>query len=149
MGFKAFLIGTLIVVLGIVVFAAYEVRRAGLEAVAERERLKPDSECAAQLQHAIQLVAEKDRGTGALYRVTDSATHYNHPLHACFVEVTTYDHQDSAIFVKTLVRPAENSAVLWSVTGRIDNPGRHCFGADSMPLDCQTADRLWKTFMSE
>lgn len=144
-----FLVGSGLVVVAIATFMAISLRQAAMQAEGERQHEKAESECGVQVQHAIDLVIRRDESSGGSSRVTDTANHYNQLLHHCYVEVTTYEHGDSAIYIKTLISPADNSAVLWSVTGRKDAPGRHCFGVDAMPIDCATADKRWKSYMAD
>jgi hypothetical protein len=143
------LTGSCLTILGIAGLTVHLLRKAAADAEATRQVLKAESDCVGQIQHAIQLVAQRDGEKGIVNRVIDSKDHYNHQLRQCYVDIETYEHRDSAVFVKTLISPDENTAVLWSVTGRVEDPGRQCFGPDSMPLDCIEVDKRWKTYMTQ
>jgi hypothetical protein len=144
-----FLIGSAILFLAIASFLFLYVRKAVVEADSARGSALAETDCAAQVPGAVDLVAKKDGLEGTHSRVTETANHYNQLLHQCYVEVTTYEHGDTSAYVKTLVSLKEHSAVLWSVRG-ISNPKtRQCFGADALPLDCATADKRWTAFMAE
>jgi hypothetical protein len=135
--------------LGIVGTLLYFLRQAAIEAEANERVLRAESGCASQVQRAAELVTAKGSEKGVRNRVTASASHYSQQQQKCFIEVTVYEHMPSTALVKTLLDSSDGSAVLWSVSGRREEPGRACFGADSMPLDCIEADRRWKAFMSK
>jgi len=120
-----------------------------VEAETSRRLAQAESECVRQMQRMGELVTKKDNDKGVRSRVTQSTNHYNQALHQCYVEVTTYEHSDSTVFVKTLLTPANNAAVLWSVSGREGSKERQCFGPDAMPLSCEEADRRWNIFMTQ
>jgi hypothetical protein len=147
MNFKGvFLIGSGMAILAIAAFTAYFLRQAAAEAAVSRRILQAESECAGEVPRAVDLVTARD---GAKTRVTETSSHYNHQLTRCYVEVDTYEHGATAIYTKTLISPAENGAVLWTVKGRPESPERQCFGPDALPLDCGVADKRWKTFMTQ
>jgi hypothetical protein len=144
-----FWIGSAVVVLGFAGFVIYYMRQAAAEEEVARQREREESGCLEQMKRTSDLAKQKNVTTENDSRVIDSANHYNHLLHQCYVEVTTYEHGESSVIVKTLISPADNTAVLWSVTGRIGTTGRECFGPDSMPLDCEVVDKRWKAYMTE
>jgi len=144
-----FWIGSATIVLGLGCAMVYFMRQAAAEAETSRRLAQAESECVAQIQRMSELVTQKENEKGVRSRVTQSTNHYNQSLHRCYVEITTYEHSDSTVFVKTLLTPADNAAVLWSITGRQDHKERECFGPDAMPLSCEEADRPWNVFMTQ
>ena len=146
MNFKVFGIVSGLILLAIVAFTAYFLHQAAAEAAVTRNALQAESECAAEIPKAIHMVTDRD---SAKTVVTQTASHFNTMVRQCYIEIDTYQHGDSAIFTKTLISPADSGAVLWSVAGRPDSPERKCFGADTMPVDCATADKRWKAYMKE
>ena len=143
-----FLIGSGLVFLAVVGVAFFYLRQVAAQTDQSRRAMQVDSDCAAQVQRGIQLVVHPAKDTESLNHATGSASHYNRLLNTCYVEVASYD-AEAAVYMKTLVNPAEGSAVLWSVTKRSDGSDRQCFGADSKAIDCAEADKRWKTFMKE
>jgi hypothetical protein len=150
MTFKTiFLLGSAILFGAIAAVLFFSLRKAGAEAEVARANAQAESNCTAQMPQAIDLVTKKDGLDASHSRVTETANHYNQMLHQCYVEVTTYEHGDTSAYVKTLVSLKEKSAVLWSVTGTAAPRTRQCFGADTLPLDCEAADKRWKAYMAE
>jgi len=144
-----FWIGSAIIVLGFACVMIYFMREAAAEAETSRRLAQAESDCVRQVQKMGEMVIEKESEKGVRSRVTQSTSHYNQMLHQCYVEVTTYEPGDPPIFLKTLLSPAEKSAVLWSVSRREDNKERQCFGPDAMPLSCEQAEQRWKAFMTQ
>ena len=150
MSFKAiFLTGSAALILGLVGLTVHYLRQAAAEAEATRRVLKAESDCVGQVQHAIELVQQRDSEKGIVNRVIESTSHYNHELRQCYVEVTTYEHRENAIYVKTLINPDGNTAVLWSVAGRAGSPTGSVLAPTPRALDCLQADQRWKTFMTQ
>jgi hypothetical protein len=150
MNFKGwFLIGSGIVFLAIAAFMIFYLRQAAAEATNTERLLRTGSDCEAKRLEAIQMVMDRNREREAPSRVTGSAAHYNRMLEMCYVEVSTYESGASPILMKTLISPSENAAVLWSATGAIGDVGRRCFNRDATILNCDEADKRWKTFMTE
>ncbi len=124
-------------------------RQSAAETARVRETLQAESDCAARIPRAIDLVTKRDSMLGARIQVTGSTYHYNHRLKQCLVEISTFEHREAPIYVKTLISPADNSAILWSFTGEGEGAARNCYGADSKMLDCAEADKRWKQLMRE
>jgi hypothetical protein len=132
---------------GTVVFVY--LRQAVAEADTARANAQVETRCALQIPHAVELVTKKDGLDGVRGRVTESSSHYNQARRECYVEVATYEHAETPIFVRTLISVKDNSAVLWSVSDNVDTKSRKCFGADASPIECETADQRWIAFMRQ
>ncbi len=140
---------TFVLVAAAGVVGIYFLRQAAAENARVRALALAESDCAAKIPSAIELVTMRDSMLGARIQVTASADHYNRQLKQCIVEIATFEHQEAPVYVRTLVSPADNSAILWSFTGEGEGAVRNCYGGDSKLLDCAEADKRWKKLMSE
>ena len=86
---------------------------------------------------------------GADVYVTGKASHYNHRLKQCLVEISTFEHDATPVYVKTLVNTEDNLPMIWSMAGDSLGSVRNCFSEKAKPLDCAEADKRWKTLMAE
>ena len=146
---KRLTIAAVVIILSVFGIALYFLRQAAARMDATHRIMQAESDCAALVPKAVHLITQADAAKGLEDRVTETANHYNQLTHQCYVEVTTYQHEESAIFTKTLISVTEDNAILWSVSGAGADPGRQCFGANATPLNCSEADKRWKAFMSQ
>jgi hypothetical protein len=111
--------------------------------------VRAESDCASQVERAIEIVMKSSNEQGIESHVTETANHYNHQLQKCLVSVSTFEHRDSNVLVKTLLIPSEQTTLLWSLKGSLPTSDQSCFGPNLTPLDCAETDRRWKLFMTE
>ena len=143
------LIASFVAVTGITGTGIYFLSQSAAETERRRQIGQAESDCAGKVPAAIRLVTTRDSMQGARVQVTGSAYHYNRRLKQCLVEISTFEHLQTPVYVKTLVNAAGNSAMMSSMAGDRGGSVRNCFGAEAKPLDCTEADQRWKTLMSE
>jgi hypothetical protein len=143
-----FLIGTGLITVVVSALVVYYLRQMGTEMESSRRELTVENDCAEQVTKGIRLVVHPEHEGQNLQHVTESKSHYNNMLKTCFVEVSSYD-AESVLYMKTLVNPQENNAILWTVSKRSDGAERKCFGPDSQFLECAIADQRWETYMTK
>jgi len=142
-------LGSLVVAVAIIGAGIYFLRHA----VDARDRLRSieetESDCSIKVPAAIDIVLKKDSMQGAHIQVTGTVVHYNRRLKQCLVEISTFEHQDAPVYVKTIVNVGTGSLMLWSLA--TDNRGtlRNCFNAKGQQVDCTEVDRQWRTLMFE
>lgn len=129
--------------------AIYFLSEAAAEAERARQAGQAESDCAEKVPAAIDVVQKHDSVQGARIQVTGSTSHFNRRLKQCLVEVSTFEHLGSPVYVKTMVNMATRSLVLWSLAGDSRGSIRNCFAAKSTPIDCGEADKQWTTLMYE
>jgi hypothetical protein len=143
------MLGSFVVAAAIIGAGIYFMR----QTVADRDRLRTieetESDCANKGPAATEIVLKKDSMQGAHIQVTGTVIHFNRRLKQCLVEISTFEHQDAPVYVKTMVNVGTGSLMLWSLATDDRGTLRNCFNAQGQQLDCTEVDRQWRTLMFE
>jgi len=143
------MLGSFVVATGITGTAIFFLSRIAAETERTRQRAQAESDCANQVPAMVNLVQAKDSMQGARIQVTATESHFNRRLQQCLVEVKTFEHGATPIYVKSLVNAAQRSMVFWTLAGDDRASVRNCFNAEARQVDCGEVDNQWKTLMFE
>jgi hypothetical protein len=142
-------LGSVIAAVGITGTGIYFLSQAAAETEHTRQLAQAESDCADKVPATVKFIEGKNATQGARIQVTNSASHFNRRLKQCLVDVSTFEHMYSPVYVKSLVNTVDHALIFWTMAEDSRGSLRNCFGANGKQMDCAETDKQWKTLMYE